>query len=186
VAPADRAGRVAARHRSQRPEAARSSCSTAIPFQRSVRAAWVLLDPACRSRSVDRVEITEDASSSLYGNMAMGGVINIITSRPARARTIELAPDLRPTTTARSSTSSPATSGTRSRRSCKAASCRPTASRIVGGDRARVRIDNNADVRLQETSPAKLGIQSLRFRVQGFVRCRATSPRTGTTARSAS
>src|SRR5207342_3235652 len=41
--------------------------------------------------SVDRVEITEDASSSLYGNMAMGGVINIITSHPAR-KTIELAP----------------------------------------------------------------------------------------------
>jgi outer membrane receptor protein involved in Fe transport len=41
--------------------------------------------------SVDRVEITEDASSSLYGNMAMGGVINIITSRPAR-KTIELDP----------------------------------------------------------------------------------------------
>ncbi|HET6959310.1 MAG TPA: TonB-dependent receptor [Vicinamibacterales bacterium] len=41
--------------------------------------------------SVDRVEITEDSSSSLYGNMAMGGVINIITSRPAR-KTIELDP----------------------------------------------------------------------------------------------
>jgi len=41
--------------------------------------------------SVDRVEITEDASSSLYGNMAMGGVINIITSRPAR-KTIALDP----------------------------------------------------------------------------------------------
>ena len=32
--------------------------------------------------SVDRVEITEDTSSSLYGNIAMGGVINIITSHP--------------------------------------------------------------------------------------------------------
>ena len=41
--------------------------------------------------SVDRVEITEDSSSSLYGNMAMGGVINIITSRPAR-KTLELDP----------------------------------------------------------------------------------------------
>src|SRR5215510_7982489 len=41
--------------------------------------------------SVDRVEITEGPSSSLYGNIAMGGVINIITSRPSR-RTIELAP----------------------------------------------------------------------------------------------
>ena len=41
--------------------------------------------------SVDRVEITEGTSSSLYGNIAMGGVINIITSRPTR-RTIELKP----------------------------------------------------------------------------------------------
>jgi len=41
--------------------------------------------------SVDRVEITEGTSSSLYGNIAMGGVINIITSRPTR-RTLELKP----------------------------------------------------------------------------------------------
>ena len=32
--------------------------------------------------SVDRIEMTEGATSSLYGNFAMGGVINIITSRP--------------------------------------------------------------------------------------------------------
>ncbi len=41
--------------------------------------------------SVDRVEITESTSSNLYGNIAMGGVINIITSRPTR-RTLELKP----------------------------------------------------------------------------------------------
>ena len=41
--------------------------------------------------SVDRVEITEDSSSSLYGNIAMGGVINIITTHPTR-RTIDLKP----------------------------------------------------------------------------------------------
>jgi outer membrane receptor protein involved in Fe transport len=41
--------------------------------------------------SVDRIEITEGTTSNLYGNMAMGGVINIITSRPTR-RTIELQP----------------------------------------------------------------------------------------------
>src|SRR5262245_17550568 len=41
--------------------------------------------------SVDRVEITEGPTSSLYGNYAMGGVINIITSRPTR-RTVELKP----------------------------------------------------------------------------------------------
>ena len=39
--------------------------------------------------SVDRIEITEDPTSSLYGNYAMGGAINIITTRPAR-RTLEL------------------------------------------------------------------------------------------------
>ncbi|HYM24893.1 MAG TPA: TonB-dependent receptor [Vicinamibacterales bacterium] len=42
--------------------------------------------------SVDRVEITEDASSSLYGNVAMGGVINIITAHPAK-RTVEVKPE---------------------------------------------------------------------------------------------
>jgi iron complex outermembrane receptor protein len=41
--------------------------------------------------SVDRIEITEDTSSSLYGNYAMGGVINIVTSRPTR-RTLEIQP----------------------------------------------------------------------------------------------
>jgi iron complex outermembrane receptor protein len=41
--------------------------------------------------SVDRVEITDDSSSSLYGNIAMGGVINIITAHPTR-RTLELYP----------------------------------------------------------------------------------------------
>ncbi len=41
--------------------------------------------------SVDRIELTEDPTSSLYGNYGMGGVINIITMRPTR-RTIELTP----------------------------------------------------------------------------------------------
>ncbi len=39
--------------------------------------------------SVDRIEITEGTASGLYGNYAMGGVINIVTSRPSR-RTIEM------------------------------------------------------------------------------------------------
>jgi outer membrane receptor protein involved in Fe transport len=34
--------------------------------------------------SVDRIEMTDGPSSSLYGNYAMGGVINIITARPSR------------------------------------------------------------------------------------------------------
>ena len=34
--------------------------------------------------SVERIEIVDGSSSSLYGNYAMGGVINIVTSRPAR------------------------------------------------------------------------------------------------------
>ncbi|MBS1817902.1 MAG: TonB-dependent receptor [Acidobacteria bacterium] len=41
--------------------------------------------------SVDRIEVTEDTASGLYGNYAMGGVINIVTSRPT-ARTLELKP----------------------------------------------------------------------------------------------
>ena len=41
--------------------------------------------------SVDRIEIVDGSSSSLYGNYGMGGVINIATSRPTR-RTIEVKP----------------------------------------------------------------------------------------------
>jgi len=41
--------------------------------------------------SVERVEVTDDTTSSLYGNSAMGGVINIVTTRPTR-RTIEVKP----------------------------------------------------------------------------------------------
>jgi outer membrane receptor protein involved in Fe transport len=41
--------------------------------------------------SVDRIEVVDGSSSSLYGNFAMGGVINIATSRAAR-RTIEFKP----------------------------------------------------------------------------------------------
>src|SRR5471030_68503 len=41
--------------------------------------------------SVDRVEVAEDPTLSLYGNSAMGGVINIITSRPT-PRTLEITP----------------------------------------------------------------------------------------------
>ena len=39
--------------------------------------------------SVDRIEVVDGSSSSLYGNYAMGGVINIVGSRPSR-RTVEL------------------------------------------------------------------------------------------------
>ena len=39
--------------------------------------------------SVDRIEIVDGSNSSLYGNYAMGGVINIVSSRPSR-RTVEL------------------------------------------------------------------------------------------------
>jgi outer membrane receptor protein involved in Fe transport len=39
--------------------------------------------------SVDRIEVVDGSSSALYGNYAMGGVINIVSARPAR-RTAEL------------------------------------------------------------------------------------------------
>ncbi len=41
--------------------------------------------------SVDRIEVTEDSASSLYGNFAMGGVINIVTAKPTR-RMFEVKP----------------------------------------------------------------------------------------------
>ncbi len=39
--------------------------------------------------SVDRIEVVDGSSSSLYGNYAMGGVINILGAKPSR-RTVEL------------------------------------------------------------------------------------------------
>ena len=39
--------------------------------------------------SVERIEIVDNSSSSAYGNYAMGGVINIVTTPPSR-RTLEL------------------------------------------------------------------------------------------------
>ena len=41
--------------------------------------------------SVDRIEVVDGPSSSLYGNYAMGGVINIMTARPAK-ETLEVKP----------------------------------------------------------------------------------------------
>jgi outer membrane receptor protein involved in Fe transport len=40
---------------------------------------------------VDRIEVVDGPSSNLYGNYAMGGVINIMSGRPAR-RTVEIKP----------------------------------------------------------------------------------------------
>ncbi|MGH9373929.1 MAG: TonB-dependent receptor, partial [Vicinamibacterales bacterium] len=39
--------------------------------------------------AADRIEVVDSSSSSLYGNYAMGGVINILTSPPAR-RTVQV------------------------------------------------------------------------------------------------
>jgi outer membrane receptor protein involved in Fe transport len=41
--------------------------------------------------SVDRIEVVDGSSSSLYGNYAMGGVINIVSAHPTR-RTVEFKP----------------------------------------------------------------------------------------------
>lgn len=38
--------------------------------------------------SIERVEVVKGANSSLWGNMAMGGVINIVTREPVRQETI--------------------------------------------------------------------------------------------------
>lgn len=39
--------------------------------------------------NVERIEVVDGSSSSVYGNFAMGGVINVMTARP-RPRTVEL------------------------------------------------------------------------------------------------
>jgi len=43
------------------------------------------------TESVDRIEVVDGSSSSLYGNYAMGGVINIVSARPER-RSFDIKP----------------------------------------------------------------------------------------------
>ena len=136
----DGARRVAARRRSERSEPD-ARAARRHPVQRSVRRLGVLDARAAGERGSHRDYRGPD--SSLYGNFAMGGVINIITSRPTR-RTLELKPQYG-STTARSSTSSPATNGTRSRRRSRAASSNTDGFPIVAPIE-RGPIDNNADV----------------------------------------
>ena len=58
-----------------------------VPFNDAV---WRLgLLDAGSARGVERIEVVDGASSNLYGTYAMGGVINIVTSPPAR-RTFEM------------------------------------------------------------------------------------------------
>ena len=51
---------------------------------------WVYWDRAPLA-TIERIEVVNGSSSSLYGNSAMGGVISILTRRPER-RTVEIAP----------------------------------------------------------------------------------------------
>src|SRR5262249_3753436 len=99
--------------------------------------------------AVDRVEITEGTTSSLYGNMAMGGVINIITSRPTR-RTLELKPQY-------GSRSSPKVDFFASDQWNKLAvavegSYLDTDGFPIVAERERGPIDNNADVEYKNTT----------------------------------
>ena len=77
--------------------------------------------------SVDRIEVIDGSSSSLYGNYGMGGVINIIPARAGR-RSVELKTHAE-TTTAQGATFSPATYGASSVSRSRAARSIPTASR---------------------------------------------------------
>ena len=87
--PSDLAGRVASRDRAERHRAARSCCIDDVPFNDPF-GGWVYWTRV-PLMSVDRIEVVDGSNSSLYGNYAMGGVINIATSQPAR-RTIEFKP----------------------------------------------------------------------------------------------
>ena len=67
--------------------AARSCCSTAC--RSTIRSAAGCTGRGCPSSGVHRIEIVDGSSSSLYGNYAMGGVINIVTAR-RRAATLDV------------------------------------------------------------------------------------------------
>ena len=91
--------------------AARSCCSTAC--RSTIRSAAGCTGRACRSRAPTASRSWTAPSSSLYGNYAMGGVINIVTAggdAPHASRSRRSTA----TAAARRSTSAPATSGARS------------------------------------------------------------------------
>ena len=114
----DVAGRLASRHRAERcqPDARADRWD---PRKRPVRG-WVYWTRV-PLESVDRIEVVDGPSSSLYGNYAMGGVINILTAHPER-RTIEVKPQVPVIATAPRSIFLAATcgesSGSRSRAAC--------------------------------------------------------------------
>ena len=97
--------------------------------------------------SVDRIEVIDGSSSSLYGNYGMGGVINII---PTRAGAANAASSRRSTatTTARRQTSSPATSGASSGVAVEGSAFDTDGFPIVAAAE-RGLIDNNAAVNFE-------------------------------------
>ena len=88
VVASDGAGRVAARHRPERREP-HAGAARRRAVQRSVRRLGLLDARAARQRSSASRWWTT-ASSSLYGNYAMGGVINLDDRRRPARRTVEV------------------------------------------------------------------------------------------------
>ena len=97
--------------------------------------------------ATDRIEIVDSASSSLYGNYAMGGVINVMTAAAMR-RTVDVKAQYG--IAAARSGFPPATSGARSGSCSTARRIRPTLSTCGGHQPAglaeRGRVDKNASV----------------------------------------
>ena len=130
--------------------------------------------------SVDRIEITEDTSSSLYGNYAMGGVINIITSRPTR-RTIELKPQYGNQEQPEVRLLRAATGWKQGAAAVEGSFLNTDGFPIVAATE-RGPIDNNANVEYKNVIGKLEFTPSERFRASSAP---ATSPRTASTARSA-
>ena len=78
--------------------------------------------------TAERIEVVDGSSSSLYGNYAMGGVINIVTNAPTRADGRDASRSTA-AATRRRSTSSAATYGASSASRSTATSSTPTATR---------------------------------------------------------
>ena len=131
--------------------------------------------------NAERIEIIDGASSSLYGNYAMGGVINIVTNRPA-PRTVIFKPQYGNRSTPKMDLFASHVWG-RFGVTFDATTLQTDGYEIVA-EEERGAIDNEANVEYQNVS-AKARLQPDRSRERVLPR-RASSTRSATTARLAS
>ena len=171
VAQPDHAGRLAARHRSERPEPdARPARRRAV--QRSVRRMGLLDARAARQRRSHRSDRRHRVGPL---RQLRHGRRHQHRHEPAHASYARAQAAVRQPTAARSSTSSPATSGRRSGSRSKAAPSTPTGSRRCTTEAGPV--DNNAKVDYRNITGKVEYLPSDRLSFSGRVRVLQGEPR---------